>query len=58
MTVIERLVVNGLLKEFDESVKNKNKEKLVTILKKVDLSDSDIEDVLRKYNMKYIPGSL
>ena len=51
MTVNERLVVSGLDKEFDKSVKNRNRNKVITILGKINLDRRSIEDILNKYNM-------
>lgn len=51
MTVNERLAVSGLYKEFDKALKNKDKMKLVEILKKVSLSDTNINDILEKYKI-------
>ena len=52
MTVNERLVVSGLDKEFDKSVKNKDAKSVTRILEKVNLNRRSIEDILKKYNMK------
>lgn len=52
MTVNERLVVSGLDKQFDQAIRNKDKEIVVNILKKVGLNNGAIEDILKKYRMK------
>ena len=50
MTVNERLYVSGLINEFEVAVVNKNKEKIIEILKKVEITD--------EYSIKMILDSL
>lgn len=49
MTVNERLYVSGLLKEFYKAVEEKNKEKVILILNKVEITgDSLIIPILEQ----------
>ena len=52
MTVNERLFIGGLLQEFDKAVEEKNVEKIITILKAIELPDSAIDPVLKSIGMK------
>jgi len=45
MTVNERLYVSGLMDEFEENVKEKNIDKVISILKAVELDDESIEPI-------------
>lgn len=48
MTVNERLFVSGLMNVFDNAVKEKDIEKVVTILKEVEITDnSAIVEILQ-----------
>jgi hypothetical protein len=50
MTVNERLYVSGLLKEFYKAVEEKNKEKVILILNKVEITgDSLIIPILEQF---------
>jgi len=51
MTVNERLYTSGLLEEFDKSVKEKDVEKVISILKKVDLTDESINPILERLGL-------
>ena len=51
MTVNERLYIGGYLKEFDNAIKNKDKDRVIEILKKVDCDNKTIESILDKYNL-------
>ncbi len=51
MTVNERLYVSGLMEEFDKAVAEKNVDKVISILKKVDLSDLSIYPILERLNL-------
>lgn len=51
MTVNERLYVSGLMEEFDKAVADKNVDKVILILKKVDLSDLSIDPILEQLNL-------
>jgi hypothetical protein len=46
MTVNERLYASGLIAEFDKAKKKKDKEALVTILKKIQVDDPSIKKIL------------
>jgi hypothetical protein len=52
MTVNERLYLSGLLAEFDEAIKSKDVERAVQILKKVELTDQNIQPILENYGLK------
>ena len=52
MTVSERLYVSGLLKDFDAAVSKKDIDKVKEILRKVDLTDSSIKDILEALGLK------
>ena len=51
MTVNERLYVSGLLDEFEKAVSEKNTDEAVRILKKVELTDSNIKPILEKWGL-------
>ena len=51
MTVNERLYVAGLLDEFEKAVSDKNTEKVIRILKKVELTDDNIKPILEKWGL-------
>jgi hypothetical protein len=46
MTVHERLYLNGLIKDFDIAVKNKDIKLIIQILSKVELDDTSITPIL------------
>ncbi|WP_295799256.1 hypothetical protein [Mucilaginibacter sp.] len=48
MTVNERLWVSGLMEQFDSAVREKNADKIIKILKKVELTEPNITDILRQ----------
>ena len=49
MTVNERLYVSDLIDAFDQAAKEKDVEKVVEILKEVEITDeSAIEDILKE----------
>jgi len=48
MTVNERLFVSGLINEFDIAVKKRDYNKIISILKIVDLTDLSIEPILEQ----------
>jgi hypothetical protein len=52
MTLNERLVVGGFLKDFDKARKKKDTKTLLTILKKIDVDDSSVSDILAEYGLK------
>ena len=49
MTVNERLFHAGLMDDFDKSIEEKDKAKLVFILEKVFLSQENIKVIVEKY---------
>ena len=51
MTVNERLHVSGLLKEYDNAIKQKNVGRVVEILKSVELNDISIQLILKRENL-------
>jgi hypothetical protein len=52
MTVNERLYVSGLMEKFDLAVEEKNIEKVVDILKKVEITDeSSIKPILKELGL-------
>ena len=53
MTVNERLYISGLLNEFDAAVQKKNLEQVRAILGKVELSESNIIEILKNKGLPY-----
>lgn len=51
MTVNERLYASGLIDEFDKALKRKDVEIVIKILKKIDLSDNQINPILKSLNL-------
>lgn len=51
MTVNERLYVSGLMNEFDKAVEEKDTEKVICILKKVELTDLSITPILKELGL-------
>ena len=49
MTVNERLYVSNLDEKFYKAVKKKDRETVVKILKEIDLTDGNINPILKKY---------
>ncbi|MBD1386640.1 hypothetical protein IDJ75_15240 [Mucilaginibacter rigui] len=47
MTVNERLYVSGLWEKFDDAVAQKDIDLVIAILKKVELNDSNIQEILK-----------
>jgi len=47
MTVNERLYISGLLQKFDDAVKEKDINKIIKILKEVELEESSINPILK-----------
>jgi hypothetical protein len=47
MTVNERLYISGLLQKFDDAVKKKDINKIIKILKEVELEESSINPILK-----------
>lgn len=54
MTVNERLYVSGLIDEFYKAVEKKDIEAVISILKRVELSNNQIEPILVTLNLPYI----
>lgn len=52
MTVNERLYVSGLMDKFDEAVKVKDVDLVISILKEVELNDLSIEPILIHLGLK------
>lgn len=51
MTVNERLYVSGLLENFDKAVKERDIEKIISILKKIKLTDESINPILEQMGL-------
>lgn len=51
MTVNERLYVGGFMDEFDKAVKDKDVDKIRSILKKVELTEPSIKPILESYGL-------
>lgn len=51
MTVNERLYVSGFMDEFDQAVEEKNLNKIIDILKRVELTDISIKPILEQLNL-------
>ena len=52
MTVNERLYVSGLLAEFDKAVKEKDVNRVISILKNVELTESSIVTILMELGLR------
>jgi hypothetical protein len=52
MSINERLYVSGLLNEFDVAVKDKNVDRVISILKQVELTEPNIGPILEKFGLK------
>tara|TARA_B110001450_G_C17327229_1_gene361915 strand:- start:179 stop:373 length:195 start_codon:yes stop_codon:yes gene_type:complete len=51
MTVNERLYVGGFMDKFDKAVKDKDVDKVRSILKKVELTEPSIKPILESYGL-------
>lgn len=52
MTVNERLYVSGLMNAFDKAIKGNNVEKVIDILKKVEIiEESSIKPILKEFGL-------
>ncbi len=51
MTVNERLYVSGQIEEFDKAVKEKDIDKVISILKSVELNEDSIQPILENLNL-------
>jgi len=52
MTVNERLYLSGLIGDFDIAVEKKDINKVVSILKEVELTDLSIDPILKQLKLK------
>jgi hypothetical protein len=52
MTVNERLWVSGLSDEFDKAIKEKDVNKAIRILEKVELTKPNIDPILESHGLK------
>ena len=51
MTVNERLYLSALSEDFDQAIKSKNVEKVIQILKEIQLTDENIKPIVEKYGL-------
>lgn len=51
MTVNERLYVSGLMNEFNKAVIEKDIDTVVSILKRVELSEEDAEPIVKQMGL-------
>lgn len=51
MTVNERIYVSGLLDKFDNAVSKKDVNKVILILKEVELTDESIDPILKSLKL-------
>ena len=51
MTVNERLYVSGLIDAFDKAVEEKKTDEVISILRKVELTDESIEPILKNLGL-------
>ena len=52
MTVNERLYISGLMDEFDQAVKKDDIDKVVNILKKIEITEqSAIKPILKEFGL-------
>ena len=51
MTVNERLVVSGLIKQFDDAKKRKDKEAIIDILERVEIDKKSIDSILKEVGL-------
>ena len=54
MTVNERLVIANKMDEFDNAIDNKDTLKVIEILKSVELTDDNINAILKSFKMPVI----
>jgi hypothetical protein len=52
MTVNERLVVSGLMNDFERAVEDKAVSRVISILKQVELTDGSIDPILENHGLK------
>lgn len=53
MTVNERLWVSGYWDEFGQAVKKKDLQKIINILKEVELTEDNIVPIIENLGLKY-----
>jgi hypothetical protein len=51
MTVNERLWVSGLMDEFDKAVEEKDIDRVVSVLKEVELTEGNIHPILKQLKL-------
>ena len=51
MTVNERLYVSGLMNDFEKAVKKKDIDRVILILKEVELTELSINPILEKHGL-------
>lgn len=51
MTVNERLYLSGLLDKFEKAIHEKDISKVRKVLTEVELTQPDIDDILKKHNL-------
>lgn len=54
MTVNERLVIANKMDEFDNAIDNKDTLRIIEILKSVELTDDNINTILKSFKMPSI----
>ena len=52
MTVNERLWISSLMDDFDRAVKDKKTDEVIVILNKAELTDENIEPILKNLGLK------
>lgn len=52
MTVNERLFISGLLEDFDSAKEKKDKERLVEILRSVEVDETSIRQTLKDFEIE------
>lgn len=48
MTLNERLVISGLLNEFEQAIKLKKREKVIRVLQQLDIDKKGVNAILEK----------
>jgi uncharacterized membrane protein YvbJ len=51
MTVNERLYVSGLMDEFDKAVKEKDTQKVKSILENIEINEESIKPILKELGL-------
>ena len=52
MTVNERLYVAGLLNSFDKAIQDKDVDLVISVLRQVELTGSNIDDIIKYHRLK------